>query len=566
MSKQIRSLVVSLFEEELQKVIDKIGYGKDAIHKLGGAVETAYKSGNFNAGELFSAANEILLPKIIENYDSKYVSLEDINVQELFENLSFGKSFWQIQDMVYYSHANDDLITFEKKEKNIRIRVNDPSIFRQLVAEVQVFRLNSITNKNKEISGEYIENLLKGTKEFDFENKNVIRVMELLEEIIEWKLAYYFSYIPEESNALLNNYQYSEFIKVYKVLMFYAMYTRYYSQANRLSSVITYTEDELIFAVREQYKEIADKTVKSILHDIASSSRSSFIYIKEESKYYLFATRFTLLDGINNILKHYAKTNPDDFSANISKIMGVGLVNKVKHSFEQYKNHKVFTNVQLDKFDPKLPDIDLLSISYEPSFGFKVFIAEVKNNLPATWGKDYLKAQGKYGFLTKAISQIEIITEFLNTNEGNSFLVELVLSKFKNLNLKSLFPDGIYFAKKELIITSQSIGMFFPDKEISVIDGDTLCHIINASDGDTVYIQFHIDKLTEIIDECMKVSTETISIGEYNIEYDAVGIKKFFGLAEHQYLSDGTFDRIEKDSIETGYTMARSHSSTDISY
>ena len=89
--------------------------------------------------------------------------------------------------------------------------------------------------------------------------------------------------------------------------------------------------------------------------------------------------------------------------------MGKGLVEKVKSKFEQYPNYKVYSNVKLNKFDPKLPDIDLLAISYEPSLGFHVFVGEVKNNLPVVWGKDYLKAKGVKGFITKAISQIETI-------------------------------------------------------------------------------------------------------------------------------------------------------------
>ena len=100
--------------------------------------------------------------------------------------------------------------------------------------------------------------------------------------------------------------------------------------------------------------------------------------------------------------------------------------------------------------------------------------------------------------------------------------------------------------------------MFFPEVNIPIIDGGTLCHIIDASDGDTNYIQFHIDKHDEIIDECTEECREEMYIGDYNLQYDAVKINKFFELTEHSYISNGTFEKLEQESLASGYTMAGS--------
>ncbi|MDN3487023.1 hypothetical protein QL989_16915, partial [Pseudoalteromonas sp. APC 3224] len=61
-----------------------------------------------------------------------------------------------------------------------------------------------------------------------------------------------------------------------------------------------------------------------------------------------------------------------------------------------------------------------------------------------------------------------------------------------------------------------------------------------------------------IVGECMDKFQEEMTLGNYIIQFDSVKIDKFFGLAEHSYISDGTFEQLELDSLESGYTMAGS--------
>ena len=554
---EVRKLIENAFESELNKITDRLIKTSDPLLYLSEAVESAYRSGNFSLGEELRCGNEIISERLLKNIGLNTNS-EKTDIENLLPDLFLGAHYWSVRDKVYYSYANHDSIKWKKTDNNICIELNDKSIFRQLVSERQTFRLNSISSKNKKNTFSNATDLLKDTIAFDFSDQNVIDATESIESEIEWKMSYYFSYIPEDSSIEIRGYLYSEFISVYKVIIFYALFERHYSMANSISSVITYTEEEIANAIQQKTPEISIKKINKIISDISLSSRSTLIFLKKESKYYLSSFSFTLIDIISNFLRLHAQSEPDNFSSNIAHIIGKGLVLKLKQSFEQHENYRVLCDVKLNKFDLKLPDIDILAISYEPSLGFHLFIGEVKNNLPAVWAKDYLKASSKNGYITKAISQVDIIDEFFCTEQGERYLVDLIRINFKELNLKSLFPHGFCVIKDKLIITSQSIGMFFPEVNIPIIDGGTLCHIIDASDGDTNYIQFHIDKHDEIIDECTEECREEMYIGDYNLQYDAVKINKFFELTEHSYISNGTFEKLEQESLASGYTMAGS--------
>ena len=277
------------------------------------------------------------------------------------------------------------------------------------------------------------------------------------------------------------------------------------------------------------------------------------MYSKTDSKFYLFLTAFSLLDGFSSILKQYAQLDSDAFSEYFARLIGDGLVNEIKSEFSSYRNFRTLTDLKLDKYDSSLPDIDVMAISYEPSLGFHFFVAEVKNNLPATWAKEYLKASGSKGFIAKALSQVDKINKFLNSEDGHRLLFETAIKEFSHLDMQKLFPTGFTVTINQLIITSQNMGMFFLDKHTTIIEGDMLRHIIRASDGDTNYILFHLKNFDKILDECLESIELQTKIGEFEVTYNSFKMKQLFGLAENKYLSDGTFDELERSSIETGY-------------
>jgi hypothetical protein len=425
---------------------------------------------------------------------------------------------------------------------------------RQLLAEMHSFIFNSKDMSKKIYSDneKTIEELLKGTNSFDYENENVVMASNYILQELQIKSDSFFSYIEADSEISFGQYSYSEFFKVYHMMMFYALYERHNSRANNLSGVITYAEEELI-CTAEQNIQIEKSKCKKILLDIASASRSTFVYFKTNSKFYLFPTAFSLLDGISSILKQYAQLDSDAFSEHFAGLIGDGLVNEIKSEFSSYSNFRTLTDLKLDKYDPSLPDIDVMAISYEPSLGFHFFIAEVKNNLPATWAKEYLKASGFKGFISKALSQVDKINKFLNSEDGHGLLFETAIKEFSHLDMQKLFPTGFTATVDQIIITSQNMGMFFLDKHATIIEGDMLRHIIRASNGDTNYILFHLRNFNKILDECIEPLELQTKIGEFEVTYNNFKMKQMFDLAENKYLSGGIFDELERLSIETGY-------------
>ncbi|MFM4707382.1 hypothetical protein [Aeromonas caviae] len=551
----VRALVATIFEQKLQAIVTDIGANSDTLHMLGEAAEFMYRQNRFKEGEHIRTASELLVPLLLKEYKPNVLPQKKYTPLDYIELFDFLRTFLTLRDTIFYSFDNDAAVTWNIEHNNIKVTLNDDSILRQYASEAMTFGLNSRETPYDSIH-DCPEKLLKGTKPFDFSDENVEKAFATIDKIVDWKIQFYFSYIPEDSDVMLNGYKYSIFIGIYKSLLALALYERYFSKANDVSGVITYREDELLGHAMQQYPEEKVELLAKIFRDVSESSRSTFNYISQENVYMLNPTCFSLVDGITNMLRLFAKTDPDGFSNNISGIMGKGLVEEIKSKLEQYPYYKVHSYVKLDKFDPKLPDIDLLAISYEPSLGFHVFVGEVKNNLPAVWGRDYLKASGVKGFITKAISQIEIIKNFLKTHDGLAFIHELSTKAFPQLNIELLFPHGICVVVDTIIISSQSTGMFFPENTIPIIDGDTLGHIIDESDGDTNYILFHLKGHSEFIDACTKRGTDKISVGDYTIEYDTISMEKIYGLGRNEFVSVGAIEELEKASLDSGYTMA----------
>ncbi|MDC5706156.1 hypothetical protein [Vibrio europaeus] len=551
---RVRKIVEKIFEQRLTSIVEDVGKNIDTLQMLGEAAELMYRQGRFNEGEYIRTANEVLVPFLLENYDPSSVPHKRYKPTDFVDLFDFLRAFLSLRDFIFYSYDNEDVVTWTKEENVIKVVLNDDSILRQHASEAMSFGMNSSNAPHsREDSPEL---LLKGTRAFDFSNPNVKKAFDVISIIAGWKIDYYFSYIPEDSDVMLDGYKYSTFIGTYRSLLVLALYERYFSKANGLSGVITYREEELLGQAMQQYPLENRDSLAKIFRDIAKSSRCTFNYIPQENIYLLNPTCFSLVDGITNVLREFAKSDPDSFSSNVSEIMGKGLVEKIKSKIEQYPNYKVHTDLKLDKYDQKLPDIDLLAISYEPSLGFHVFVGEVKNNLPAVWGKDYLKSSGSKGFITKAISQIETIKSFLQTDDGLMLIHDLAVKAFPELDVKRLFPHGICVVVDTLIISSQSAGMFFPENNIPILDGDTLCHIIDESDGDTNYILFHLRGHKEFIDECTVRSTERVAVAEYVIEYDIIAMDKVYGLAKNEFVSVGAIEQLENESLESGYTMA----------
>ncbi|ENU29281.1 hypothetical protein F991_02843 [Acinetobacter sp. CIP-A165] len=549
MQPELRKIVDDVIEKELKGIVAEVGACESSIMFIGELIDGMYKTGNFEAGENLRPVLDILVPELLSKLSSTENKLDKIPFERVFD---FSNSYHSLRDYIFMSFSIESSIEFSGNERSISVSVKDPTIFRQYVYERQTFALNSVSEAKSHLDIDDIVSLLKGAKQWDFENSNLVQALESIKLEVEWKIRHYFSHIPEDSNIDMGGYSYREFISIYKELLFLSLYERYHSKANDLSCVITYQENELANTL-EQATEISAISCKRILRDISSSSRCTFIYLSSDNKYFLFPFSFSLKDGVSALLKQYAQKNSNLFSANCASVIGNSLVKNVASYFDEYKNFHVFKDISLQLYGSDLPDIDCLIVSYEPSLGFHFFVCEVKNNLPASWAKEYLKATGKKGFIEKALTQSKKISDFLKTDEGADLLLAKAMQAFPDLDIKKLFPTGFCGVIDYLIVTSQSMGMFFPDSTTTIIDNDMLRHIVLKSDGDVNFIQFHLHHLNEALDDCYSVERKTLNALGIEITYDICKLTGLFDIYQNKYLSDGTFDYLEKESIDTGY-------------
>lgn len=549
MQPKLRELVDDSIEKELKKIVADVGACESSIMFIGELIDGMYKAGDFGSGENLRPALDILVPKLLSELGSKENGLDEIPFKKAFE---FSGSYHSLRDYIFMSFSNESSIEFSGDERSVSVSVKDPSIFRQLAYERQTFSLNSASNDGSTLGASEIVSLLKGTKQWDFNNTGLVQALDSIKQEVEWKIKHYFSHIPEDSDIDMGGYLYRESISVYKELLFLSLYERYHSTANDLSCVITYQESELANAL-EQATEIPISRCRKILRDISSASRCTFNYFPSSNKYFLFPFSFSLKDGVSALLKQYAQKNSNAFSANCATVIGDSLVKKVASYFDGYKNFHVFKEILLQPYSSELPDIDCLIVSYEPSLGFHFFVCEVKNNLPASWAKEYLKATGKKGFIEKALSQSKKVSDFLKTDDGAGLLLAKAMEAFPELDMEKLFPTGFCGVIDCLIVTSQSMGMFFPDSVTTIIDDDMLRHIVSRCDGDVNFIQFHLHHLNDALDSCYSVERETVNASGVKVSYDICKLTGFLNIPQNKYLSDGTFEYIENESIDTGY-------------
>lgn len=342
-------------------------------------------------------------------------------------------------------------------------------------------------------------------------------------------------------------------MKVYKELLKSSLYRRYYSYANNLSSVIIYEAKELndeISKILEMEKEIS----LNILMDISKSSRGTFNYIKQEDVFIMYLTCFSLFDGITNMLKYYASENSSGFSANFAGPIGDALVGDIEKSFSRYENFRCIKEKEINQNNQLLTDIDLLAISYEPSLGFHIFVCEMKNALLPTWAKDYLKAVDKKGYIKKALSQIDLIQEFLNTEDGIKMLFDFIIEKFSFMDLKKIFPKGFCVLTDFIIITSENIGVLCEDNNKNIVSAFMIKEIIDKSDGDVNYIRMCLKELDKTMDECLKIVNIKTLISGNNVEYEACSSDTLLKFFKNSYISSGTYKELENNAIEIGYS------------
>ena len=560
---ELRTHIDTLIDAELEKNIALLGPTEVALNFLLELVEQQYSHGNFEAGESLRPALDIYTPKIINGLKPELDStgLTTLDWSKIF---SFSSAYYHIRDLIYLSFDNPEAVEWSKIDSTISIKLRDTSFSEQLVYEHQLFALNSAELLDKiSLSEDEFHELLSTTGRWDYHIPNMEKILTEITFRTNKKIQGFFSYISEDSEASLGNYSYSEFHKVYHSLLTFAMYERYHASANKLSCVITLTEAEISHEVSNITNVSLEKCL-TILKDIAISSRGTFNHIPKKNKYLLLPFSFSLKDGISSILKHRAGRNADHFSGQFAGIIGDALVEEVSQLFSQFRNFKTEKEILLQSYDTSLPDIDVLALSYEPSLGFHAFACEVKNNLPATWAKEYLKSKGKKGAITKALEQTEKLKDFLQTAPGIELLQVLIQKNFAHLDFNRLFPTGYCITVDFLIVTSQSMGAFFQDRATAILNNTMLRHIVSRSDGDTNFILSHLWDMQRYIRSTYEEKSESIDLEATTIKFSTPRIKGYMKIEQHKYLSDGKLESLEDESLSSGYHFIDTLGLTDI--
>lgn len=548
---EIRKLFDELLEVELANHLQKIGTGKKVALHLGELVDLTYIQNPLKA-ETLRQALDILIPKIIENRpDSDHDVNNTTELEAVMKACIFAGNYRATRDLIFYSFRSTEAVSWKISNKSIEIKVNDASFFRQIVCETQAFFLNSMTVFPISLT-KNVEELLAQVAYWDMDDENTRKILEYLEQESVIKINHFYSYIPAESQVDIGGFSYSDFLKVYQSTLIVALYERRWSEIHHTTSVVTYQEDSLA-GMHAANAAISSENCKLILRAIAQASRGTFNYFEQTQEYLLFPFTYSLVDQIAEVLKQHAKNNEGGFSSGCAPIIGASLVNKVSSYFQQYPNFRVFTEINLQKFDKSLPDIDVMAISYEPSFGFQFIISEVKNNLPANWAKEHLKLSDRNGALLKAVDQISKLKAFVNSPNGASLLQNLVRQGFSSLDFDKLFPTGFMGAIDFLIVTTQNIGVLLEKEDIHIISDDFLRHIVNRSDGDSIYIKHHLKTLDGILDDSYQVISDSFNMGDYQITYDVASLKHIITLEQNEYLSAGLLEQYEQDAIKDGY-------------
>lgn len=549
---EIRAQIDNLIEHEFNRQLELFNYSKQTIIELGEVIEMIFASNMFLQGNSILPVLELIISKLAaREYTKDKADNDPISYYKLFEA---AKEYHVLRDYIYYSYADESSIEWKLDNGVIGIRVLDKSIFRQLIHSMQSLMINSSKLFDKDIMRmDELLLCLKGKDEFDLTNPEIMKVLDSIEKEAAIKIESYFSYIPCDSKISFGKYTYSDFITVYKELLMNALYRRYYSYSNELPGVIIFDSRELNDIMSEALNLDKDKSMM-ILKDISYSSRGTFNYIKQDSLFIMYTTCFSLLDGITNMLKYFAFHHPGAFLASFADPIGQALVDEIEEAFLSYENFRCIKDKKLNKYSQRLPDIDLLALSYEPSLGFHVFVCELKNVLLPVWARDYIKSTGENGYITKAITQLDKINEFLNTEDGYNMLSEIVLEAFSFLDVQKLFPRGFCILIDYAIVTSENIGVLCNDNHINIVSASILKEIVDKSDGDVNYIKYCLTQLDKTMDSCLKILEQKTLIDGVNVRYEVCSSDKLLSFGEHTYISDGTYKELEKAALEAGYS------------
>jgi len=543
-----------VFEKELDAHLLALPtYRSDANASLALAAniyELAATKGEFrHSAEGVHLGITILAPRLVSGEGGS-----EPDIKALFADLTFAAHYYMVRDYLYYSYNVPECFTWTFSDRRVDIRFNDRSVPRQFFTVHNDHLLNSRDHFGDFDGPEQVQTFLKGQPEGKVTD-NVMRAAPLLEQEVDLKLAAYFSILGSDAEIELGGYSYAQFYKLYRWLLGNALYHRYFAHANQTPGAIFIIEDILLRDLERAEIGIPTTTIKNILRDIvfdssAQQSRTDASYFSllregaSDRRIVLMPHQFCISEGLVNLLRVVAQRRPSTFLTHVSEEIGKRFNERVKAMFEA-QGFLCRSNVSLREFDPRLPDIDLLVVSEEPTLGYVIFVCELKSPLPPRWAKDQLKVLNKNS-VSKAFQQAKAISSFLETDEGiyflRSMLPETGLPHF----------DGFVVVVHHLIITSDNTGMFFGKQKTNIINFRTLDRLLRRSDGDITLIQEVLRTYNKHADETVKTTVNEFELGNRTVSYEGVTDGPLLDFPTLQWRSSPERQKLVQGFIESG--------------
>ncbi|WP_019925564.1 hypothetical protein [Nocardia sp. BMG111209] len=477
------------------------------------------------------------------------------SVDDLVRDLLFLGHYYILRELLYYTYNMPDSLQWSFTGERVTIAFRDPSLRREFALRYNTAIVTRIEfHSETERMTEELHSLLVGAPEIG-QGEHIDRAFELCTAEAEHRMRSHFDMLGgESSNIEFPDYSYADLYRVYRYLLTKAIYHRHYAEINDLVPMFRFDRDSLLLEI-EYATGIAQPTIAMILDDMTYSVRTaamqpmhfSLVEPPDSGEYLMIADRIIDNDGIAKVLRVHALRAPGRFNATLSEALGKAFNKTVAADFEAAGFH-VRTNIELDKFSPGAPDIDILAISPEATLGYFVFLCETKGFLPGFWAKDYLRAADK-AVIPKAYEQLERIDAALCTDAGREFFVDVVTHSAPQLVEQGLITG------RHIIVTSQNSGMFFDQRsrDVPVIDYRTLRLLLRRCDGDVLYILHYLTQLPELFGADDPVTMQ-LDIGGRVVEYEGQGfsVESVVNYESNTWKTDGLDEAVAEEFFAAG--------------
>jgi hypothetical protein len=473
--------------------------------------------------------------------------------EKLVDDLLFGGHYFMLREYLYYTFNAKDSFMWQFGPEEVAVRFKDSSIPRQFFIQANNNLMTSFDTFEGYDGPTRIMSLLKGKNEFLYSN-DIAEAGKIIEEMVELKFGLYYTFLEPDDDVDLGGYRYRDSYLVFKALVMKALYHRYHHLANESPGILLVTVPNLINDLNEA-TDLPASVCSRVLEDMIYTRRAneekiepvyfSMYQLRTDEQIAFSPYELSVTEGFINLFRVIALRRPELFLTNLSMRLAANLVDNVANMFGQ-QGFKCVKNVRLNHFDNRLPDIDVLVISEEPTFGYVLFCCEVKNPIPPQWAKDHLRVLNE-GSVAKAFGQLDSIREFFASETGIAFL-------------HSLFPAGglphfgqeFLIGVSQVVVTSRNAGMFFSDKEHIVIDYITLGRILEKCDGDVVYVMHALRELGNWADTCLEITPVNCQVGRTAVTYEAVTVKRLLAFNQAAFKSAGVDRQIAKDFVNEG--------------